>query len=258
MRKGRFIATVALATVLAVTPVKKTGNLPFDDRFFNQPPAKMLFLPVYNESIQPNTVMLTTTKNVLAWMSAHGLDKINDKRKAAEEATMLIFAEKNPGLSKPGTVKPEMAELELMKRYREEITTAKKARYSVLPSDYLKMENPRCLERSVFLLSVLRELGINARLFDLEAKTVFKDELAHVFVVAKFGDEKIILDPTFGIVERNFRTYMKKCFGDDEKNISERKLCPFIPYSSTYEKFLENDASERALDKKFKKVKKKL
>lgn len=244
MMKAKTLRNIAAATalfsVLSFCPGKTKPIL--DDEYFARQ-EKVMFLPGYSLE-QPNIVVIETTKLVREWMRKNGFEKekVQPNFQTAEELTRKVYAEKNM----------DFVEMPL-KKYMKEIKGNPKRVAS--PDDFLNLNTPVCLEKSVFLTAVLRELGLNAQVFLLEYKTDTAVEyVRHVFVVANARNEKIILDPANGIIEKSavkFKNEIAKKL-EIEGRVVEVRLYPLLPYKTEYEKYLKSDKAELELDEEFK------
>ncbi len=243
MKTAVVVTSAALLSVLSLIPVKSNRPL-IEDKYFGKN-EKILFIPAYNYK-QPNRVILEATPAVLEWMKKNGFEKGNAvaQEKTAEDVTHRIYSQRNTPLGP--TIRKYVNEL---KEKQRSVATAE---------DFLRMDSLVCLEKTAFLATVLRQLGIDAQIFVIESVTKGGDYIMHYFVAAKTGNEKLMLDPSYGEVERNQTRFKVNYLKKIQAGVVKTKVYPLIKYEPKYEKYLKTDSDEKALDKKFWWLKKKV
>lgn len=236
MQKFKRIGTVAVAASLALLAACSTikRNEPLDERYI-QAQERILFIPAYNEK-QPNKIVIETTKEVLDWMKNNGFDKKADDRSTyAEELTKKIASEKKIPFGNAVN-----KYLDYLKNDNRDFATAK---------DFLDMEVAVCLEKSVFLATILREQGIPAQIFGIQNKDpAFEVYFKHMFVVAMIDGKKMILDPLYGIIEKSLSKYKSSYLKNTDLCCADTRVFPMLKYDSSYEKYIKDEEKEKELD----------
>lgn len=228
---GAVALAAGLATMLAFASARKQ---PLDDSYFGNKES-VLFVPAYTDK-QPNKIIVEATQKVREWTKANGFDKeITDQMTYAESAAKKVHSEKNLPFG------------ETAKKYGAYLKNLQKE--AVSPEDFLNLDAPMCMEKSVFLAAVLREKGIDSQIFIIQNKEEhYEGYFQHVFVVAKVGNEKIFLDPFYGFIEKSLSKYKAEYLKQTELEGKEMRIFPLIKYKPSYDKYMKNEESERKLD----------
>lgn len=230
---------VATAAALAIVGASPKSIKPIAEEM-RRPAYEMVVLPTPNGP-QPNKVLVGATPGVRAWMKKNGIEKDEKNLRAViEKITKQIASEKKLDVVEAFRVYVHELKEKLDK---ENLQTS-----TITPNEFLAMKSPMCLERSVFLVSVLKELGIDAKLMNMELE---KDGVVggHVFVKAKMGSEKLFLDPLHGFGAMSLNEYKRRYF-EIRKELKDNRatVYAFVGYSSEYEKYLKDAKSEMYLD----------
>lgn len=208
--------------------------------------VNMFLIPAPN-GIQPNIISLEATTSMRRWMKGKGLNKepITSPVKTASELVALISREKRD------------SHLDFL-AYIDDLR--RKPRRIASPDDFLVIKYPLCLERSIFLASVLRDLGMPVSMFVMEHKHGDVHINVHMFVVSSTGGIRLILDPSENIVATSFSRY-KQRFNERNKDLSHADKILFYelpPYDDKYAKYLTSLKTEQELDKIFGNIRKEL